>query len=125
MSVLKTILQIIGGFTGLYLAGMMIYQLILGFFGFGKKTKDYEDHDPESRFLVLVPAHNEEKVIRDIVQNLQEMDYPKKNPRKSYLAFSIVPIEMDLSFIVEHHLIESLIDLNAENAKGTPIFIES
>ena len=36
MSVLKTILQIIGGFTGLYLAGMMIYQLILGFFGFGK-----------------------------------------------------------------------------------------
>ena len=57
MSVLKTILQIFGGFTGLYLAGMMIYQLILGFFGFGKKTKDYEDHDPESRFLVLVPAH--------------------------------------------------------------------
>lgn len=58
-------------------------------------------------------------------EELQEMDYPKKNPRKSYLAFSIVPIEMDLSFIVEHHLIESLIDLNAENAKGTPIFIES
>lgn len=78
VSVLKTILQIIGGFTGLYLAGMMIYQLILGFFGFGKRTKDYEDHDPESRFLVLVPAHNEEKVIRDIVQNLQEMDYPKE-----------------------------------------------
>jgi cellulose synthase/poly-beta-1,6-N-acetylglucosamine synthase-like glycosyltransferase len=57
---------------------MMLYQLVIGLFGFGKKVKDYEDHDPESRFLVLIPAHNEEKVIGDIVRNLQEMDYPSE-----------------------------------------------
>ena len=66
------------GATSLLLTGMVIYQLVLGLFGFGRKTKDYQDHEPESRFLVLVPAHNEEKVIGDIVRNLQQMDYPKE-----------------------------------------------
>ena len=56
----------------------MIYQLFIGLFGFGREVKDYQDHDPESRFLVLIPAHNEEKVISDIVHNLQEMDYPRE-----------------------------------------------
>ena len=31
---------------------------------------------------------------------------------------------MDLTFLVEHHLIERLVELNADNAKGTPAFIE-
>ena len=56
----------------------MVYQIVVGFFGFKKAKKDYQDHDPESRFLVLVPAHNEEKVIGDIIRNLDEMDYPKE-----------------------------------------------
>ena len=56
----------------------MVYQIVIGFFGFGKAKKDYKDHDPESRFLVLVPAHNEEKVISDIIRNLDAMDYPRE-----------------------------------------------
>ncbi len=78
VQLLETALHFIAGFCGLVLTGMMFYQMIIGLFGFGKKTKDYADHDPESRFLVLVPAHNEERVISDIVRNLQEMDYPKE-----------------------------------------------
>jgi len=62
----------------MFLLGMMGYQLLIGLFGFKKADKDYADHDPESRFLVLVPAHNEEKVISDIIRNLQQMDYPKE-----------------------------------------------
>ena len=77
MAVLKTILEGIAGISGLFLMGMMLYQMVLSLFGFGRKTKDYADHDPESRFLVLIPAHNEEKVIGDIVRNLEEMDYPR------------------------------------------------
>ena len=57
-------------------------------------------------------------------EELIKLDYPNKKPRKSYMAFDIVPLEMDLSFLVEHHLIERLIELNANNAKGTPVFIE-
>lgn len=55
---------------------------------------------------------------------LRAMDYPNNKPRKSYMTFSITPLEMDLTFLVEHHLIERLIELNSENAKGTPVFIQ-
>jgi hypothetical protein len=40
------------------------------------------------------------------------------------MAFSITPLDMDLTFLAEHHLIERLVELNADNAKGTPVFIE-
>ena len=55
---------------------------------------------------------------------LMKLDYPNKKPRKSYMAFNIEPLEGDLTFLIEHHLIERLIELNAKNAKGTPVFIE-
>ena len=57
-------------------------------------------------------------------EELLAMDYPNKKPRKSYMTFSITPLEMDLTFLVEHHLIERLIELNSDNAKGTPVFIQ-
>ena len=66
------------GICTAFLTFIMIYQIVVGFFGFKKAKKDYADHDPESRFLVLVPAHNEERVIGDIIRNLDEMDYPKE-----------------------------------------------
>ena len=56
-------------------------------------------------------------------EELLAMDYPNKKPRKRYMTFSITPLEMDLTFLVEHHLIERLIELNSDNAKGTPVFI--
>jgi len=40
------------------------------------------------------------------------------------MLFSLVPLEINLTFFVEHHLIERIIELNADHAKGTPIFIE-
>lgn len=55
---------------------------------------------------------------------LLAMDYPNKKPRKSYMTFSITPLDMDLTFLVEHHLIERLIELNSDNVKGTPVFIQ-
>ena len=76
--VLEEILQLIATVTSFFMLGIALYTLVVGFFGFGKAKKDYADHDPESRFLVLVPAHNEERVIGDIIKNLQEMDYPKE-----------------------------------------------
>lgn len=57
-------------------------------------------------------------------EELLAMDYPNKKPRKSYMTFSITPLEVDLTFLVEHHLIERLIELNSDNVKGTPVFIQ-
>ena len=78
LELLRVFLETIAGICGFYLTFIMVYQIVIGFFGFGKAKKDYKDHDPQSRFLVLVPAHNEEKVIGDIIRNLNDMDYPKE-----------------------------------------------
>ena len=78
MNYLKMVLEMLAGVCGTFLAFSLFYQIIIGFWGFGKAEKDYKDHDPQMRFLVLVPAHNEERVIGDIIENLQEMDYPRE-----------------------------------------------
>ena len=57
-------------------------------------------------------------------EDLLKLDYPNKKPRKSYMSFSLEPLDMDLTFLVEHHLIERIIEQDADHAKGTPIFIE-
>ena len=72
------ILKILTGIIGVGLSFSLIFQLVVSFFGFKKTTRDYETHDPEMRFLVLIPAHNEEAVIPAIIENMQQMDYPKE-----------------------------------------------
>jgi cellulose synthase/poly-beta-1,6-N-acetylglucosamine synthase-like glycosyltransferase len=72
------ILEIMTSFCGIFVMILMIYQLFLSLFGFKKREKGYKDHAPQSRFLVLVPAHNEETVIPDIIENLSHLDYPKE-----------------------------------------------
>lgn len=76
MAALQLVLRGISALCGGWLMVMLVYQLYLTCFGFRRKTKDYEDRDPASRFLILVPAHNEERVVGDLIRNLQEMDYP-------------------------------------------------
>lgn len=54
-----------------------IYQLIISLFSFIKlKDKPYvvnKDH----KFLLILPAHNEEAVIGNLINSLKELDYPK------------------------------------------------
>lgn len=57
-------------------------------------------------------------------EELKALGYPNKNPRKSYMAFTIEALDMDFSLLVNHRLIEKLIEINPENEKGTPVFIE-
>ena len=78
VTLIRILLETMVGLCTAFLTFIMIYQIVVGFFGFKKAKKDYKDHDPESRFLVLVPAHNEEKVIADIIHNLSDMDYPRE-----------------------------------------------
>ncbi len=78
MDALQIVLEIMIGLLGGWLTLMMAYQLYLSIFGFGKCKKDYADHAPKTRFLVLVPAHNESRVIGDIIDNLNRMDYPRE-----------------------------------------------
>ena len=79
----------------------------------------YELGKPNKLSAYKITAH--QKMGKE---ELLKLDYPNKRPRKSYMTFSITPLDMDLTFLVNHHLIERLIELNADNAKGTPVFIE-
>ena len=78
MDLIIKLLEILAGACGVFMTFNLLYQIVIGLWGFGKAEKDYKDHDPQMRFLVLVPAHNEERVIGDIIENLQEMDYPRE-----------------------------------------------
>jgi cellulose synthase/poly-beta-1,6-N-acetylglucosamine synthase-like glycosyltransferase len=61
----------------IFLVFFWIYWLFISFFGFGK-AKKLPDQNPQKRFLILVPAHNEEKVVGNLVTNLLKLDYPKE-----------------------------------------------
>lgn len=79
----------------------------------------YEMGKPDKLSAYKIVDHRE--IGKD---ELTGMGYPNKKPRKSYMSFSLEPLDMDLTFLVEHHLIERIIELDANHAKGTPIFIE-
>lgn len=59
----------------LYVNLNFLYYVILTFFGFGKPKRDYELIEDQTRFLILVAAHNEEKVIGSTIDNLKKLRY--------------------------------------------------
>ena len=78
---METIVNVIEGVISVLSAWLLIvllWQILISFFGYGRGKKDYQDHQPEKRFLVLIPAHNEETVIGDIIDNLSHMEYPRE-----------------------------------------------
>lgn len=40
------------------------------------RKPDTQLNDPAHRFLVLIPAHNEEKLLPELLENLNQLDYP-------------------------------------------------
>ena len=54
-----------------------MYYLCISFFGLYRK-KEPLSIEPEKSFALIVAAHNEEKVIQDIIHSLNRMDYPKE-----------------------------------------------
>ncbi|HLV10197.1 MAG TPA: glycosyltransferase family 2 protein [Halanaerobiales bacterium] len=50
-----------------------LFFVLMGFF----TRKNREFKKPEKRFAIIIPAHNEEKVIAKLIQNLKKLDYPK------------------------------------------------
>lgn len=61
------------GLTG----GISAYIVGVSIAGFFKK-KDVVTHAPQKSFAIFVAAHNEEAVVEPIIENLQNLDYPKE-----------------------------------------------
>lgn len=60
-----------------YLLTIYIYNIFISFFGFKQSKRDYALIEDDTRFLILVAAHNEERVIRSTIKNLKSIDYNK------------------------------------------------
>lgn len=54
----------------------MVYYSIVSIEAYVNKPEEYDYHDPNLKFLVLIPAVNEEKVINNPVIDLVNQDYP-------------------------------------------------
>lgn len=54
-----------------------VYYLIIALFGIYKKN-DSNFVDPKKSFALIVAAHNEEVVIKDIIVSLNNLNYPKE-----------------------------------------------
>jgi cellulose synthase/poly-beta-1,6-N-acetylglucosamine synthase-like glycosyltransferase len=59
--------------TGLLLF-ISLYYMIIALFGLVRK-KDKKKVEPQKSFALIVAAHNEEKVIKDIIHSLEMLDY--------------------------------------------------
>lgn len=54
-----------------------IYQLVISLCSLIKVKDKPLVEDKEHRFMMIIPAHNEEKVVKDLVDSLQNLDYDK------------------------------------------------
>lgn len=73
LTLLEVLLLIILGFLA-FLVGYLLLLTLMAFFAKGK-TPAASDA-PKHRFLFLIPAHNEEKLLPATLANLQQLDYP-------------------------------------------------
>ena len=55
-----------------------IYQLVISVCSLIKVKDKPLVEDKEHRFMMIVPAHNEEKVVKDLVESLKKLDYKKE-----------------------------------------------
>ena len=123
MEVLSQILEILNAILSGWLMLMLVYQLVITFFGYKRNTKDYQDHAPLMRFLVLVPAHNEEAVIGNIVQNLNEMDYPREMYDFYILADNCTDRTVEIARGLGANVLESHKD-SPDAPTGKPIVLQ-
>jgi len=60
----------------IFLIGYTLYFLLFVLLGL-KTKKNAEFKKPDNKFAIIIPAHNEEKVIDKLINNLKKLDYPR------------------------------------------------
>ncbi|MBC8061728.1 MAG: glycosyltransferase family 2 protein [Clostridiaceae bacterium] len=77
MNIVETVLYYIAKIFTNTVFVISIYYLGISFFGI-VRIKNKKIYKNEKRFALVVAAHNEERVIKDIVKSLNQVDYPKE-----------------------------------------------
>lgn len=76
LEIITSLMQISSQILSAFVFIVSMYYLCISFFGLYKK-KDNTVVEPQKSFALIVAAHNEEKVIEDIIHSLKRLDYPK------------------------------------------------
>lgn len=77
MVILYAALNIVYGFLQIVTGMVALYQVILSVYGL-KHRKEPIQHPPTKKFAILIPAHNEERVVGPLIDSLQAQNYPKE-----------------------------------------------
>ncbi len=77
MEVISGIIHAISRILTITVFIISMYYLCISFFGIWRK-KDRRDVKPKKSFALIVAAHNEEIVIGNVVDSLNNLDYPKE-----------------------------------------------
>ncbi len=72
MNLLKVIILLINFISVIY----MLYYLFFAMFAF-KKSKNKLEENGYKKFGILIPARNEELVVGNLIQSLNNQNYPK------------------------------------------------
>ncbi|MCX7861160.1 MAG: glycosyltransferase family 2 protein, partial [Chloroflexus sp.] len=60
------------------LALMVAYLLLLTIAAFFARRATPLRDQPATRFVIMIPAHNEERLLPDLLANLNQLDYPRE-----------------------------------------------
>jgi len=133
VSSLHSLYKGVGNFSKKYLdwiTGNQLYNVRMG------ETKGSMEENKalfdKASILVLYELDNPHKLAIYKITGYKEMskedlmaaNYPNPHPRNKYMAFSIVPAEMDLGRLMYLHFIQNVNAINPAKDKGTPVFIE-
>ncbi len=80
MSQLDFLLDILNALVflvNLWILFSLVYYCIVSFWGY-KSPRTYSQQEPSCRFLVFIPACNEEKVIADAIRSIRATNYPRE-----------------------------------------------
>lgn len=70
------ILEIIFLLAGVFFLFIMIYLFFLAIVSLWPERQKMKEFPPSVKFAIVIPAHNESKVIADTLNSLKELDYP-------------------------------------------------
>ncbi len=78
MEAIVVVLWIIGGLLGFFTLHTVLLVLFSAVYYIVHKNRKPVDGRCENRFAIIVPAHNEELLIGDVVKSLMDIDYPEE-----------------------------------------------
>ncbi|EPZ48230.1 MULTISPECIES: glycosyltransferase family 2 protein [Alicyclobacillus] len=75
MSLLHGILNVVYVFMQIFTGAIGVYQIIMSVFGIWHR-REKVIHGPKKRFAVVIPGHNEERVVGPLIDSLKAQEYP-------------------------------------------------